>query len=321
MILVEGHMDVVSLYQAGIRNAVASMGTSLTVEQCREIKRYADLVYVSFDGDSAGQNATLRGLDLLKNEGLDVKVVCLKDNMDPDDYVRKYGKTGYEELLDKAMPLIDYKLMKVEEKYNLNKSDDKIKYAKDAKNILNSLDEVEKQIYAEVVESKSGVKAETLIEDKPVINESVVPAAQRVAQENNAFAKAEAFVMSSFIYGKNYIAADDLPEIRKYITEEKYIEVFDYFMKGLLSGIIPKAADVFDILGDDPLAALLVDEADKIDEADQKTYYLQCMKKLKQDYTGKELRRLTTEFNNETDVEAKEKIRMQIKNLTKAQPK
>ena len=321
MILVEGHMDVVSLYQAGIRNAVASMGTSLTVEQCREIKRYADLVYVSFDGDSAGQNATLRGLDLLKNEGLDVQVVCLKDNMDPDDYVRKYGKTGYEELLDKAMPLIDYKLMKVEEKYNLNKSDDKIKYAKDAKNILNSLDEVEKQIYAEVVESKSGVKAETLIEDKPVINESVVPAAQRVAQENNAFAKAEAFVMSSFIYGKNYIAADDLPEIRKYITEEKYIEVFDYFMKGLLSGIIPKAADVFDILGDDPLAALLVDEADKIDEADQKTYYLQCMKKLKQDYTGKELRRLTTEFNNETDVEAKEKIRMQIKNLTKAQPK
>lgn len=321
MILVEGHMDVVSLYQAGIRNAVASMGTSLTVEQCREIKRYADLVYVSFDGDSAGQNATLRGLDLLKNEGLDVKVVCLKDNMDPDDYVRKYGKTGYEELLDKAMPLIDYKLMKVEEKYNLNKSDDKIKYAKDAKNILNSLDEVEKQIYAEVVESKSGVKAETLIEDKPVINESVVPAAQRVTQENNAFAKAEAFVMSSFIYGKNYIAADDLPEIRKYITEEKYIEVFDYFMKGLLSGIIPKAADVFDILGDDPLAALLVDEADKIDEADQKTYYLQCMKKLKQDYTGKELRRLTTEFNNETDVEAKEKIRMQIKNLTKAQPK
>ena len=321
MILVEGHMDVVSLYQAGIRNAVASMGTSLTVEQCREIKRYADLVYVSFDGDSAGQNATLRGLDLLKNEGLDVKVVCLKDNMDPDDYVRKYGKTGYEELLDKAMPLIDYKLMKVEEKYNLNKSDDKIKYAKDAKNILNSLDEVEKQIYAEVVESKSGVKAETLIEDKPVINESVVPAAQRVTQENNAFAKAEAFVMSSFIYGKNYIAADDLPEIRKYITEEKYIEVFDYFMKGLLSGIIPKAADVFDILGDDPLAALLVDEADKIGEADQKTYYLQCMKKLKQDYTGKELRRLTTEFNNETDVEAKEKIRMQIKNLTKAQPK
>ena len=319
MILVEGHMDVVSLYQAGIQNVVASMGTSLTVEQCREIKRYADLVYVSFDGDSAGQQATLRGLDLLKNEGLDVKVVCLTDNMDPDDYVRKYGKAGYEVLLDKAMPLIDYKLMKVEEKYNLKKSDEKIKYAKDAKNILNSLDEVEKQIYAEVVESKSGVKAETLIEDRPSEN-AEKPKPVKISG-NNAVSKAEAFVMSSFIYGKNYISADDLPEIRKYLTEKKYIEVFDKFMKGLLGGALPKVSDVFDILGDDPLAAVLADEADKIDAADQKSYYLQCMSILKQDYIGKELRRLTAEFNNETDVEAKEKIRIQNKNLTKAQPK
>jgi DNA primase len=116
VIMVEGYMDTISLVQAGILNVVASMGTSLTKDQARIIKRYTDKVYISYDGDSAGQNAAIRGLEILKNEGLDVKVVDLPDGLDPDDVVKKLGAEGYNKLLLEAKPLIDFKLDLVKKK-------------------------------------------------------------------------------------------------------------------------------------------------------------------------------------------------------------
>ncbi|MCR4660866.1 MAG: DNA primase [Clostridia bacterium] len=148
LILVEGHMDLISLFQNEIVNVVASMGTALTEEQCTLIKRACDLVYVSYDGDSAGQNATLRGLDLLAKTGLEVKVVQLKNNMDPDDYVKEHGKEGYLKLVSEAVPLVQFKLNKVLEEFNPNKSTEmRIKYLKGIKPIIDSLDDIEKNVY------------------------------------------------------------------------------------------------------------------------------------------------------------------------------
>lgn len=320
MILVEGHMDVISLYQAGIKNAVASMGTSLTVEQCREIKRYADVVYVSFDGDSAGQNATLRGLDLLKNEGLDVKVVCLENNLDPDDYVRKYGKEGYLKLLDEALPLIDYKLKKVEENFDLKNSDDKIKYARAAIAVLNDLDSVEKEVYAESVGKKSGLKSEVIVEQSSKPAEKIrITEDKPVTRPTDAINSAERFVVSAFIYGKKFIEFNELPELRQCLSEEKYISVFDHFIKGLSNGKLPKAADVFDVLGDDPAASELIDAIETVNPAEQGVYYEECLRKLKLNRKNKELNRLITELNSESDAMKREKIKIKIKELTKAQ--
>ena len=89
VIFVEGYMDAISLYQAGFRNVVATMGTSLTKEQARLAKRYTDNVLISYDGDFAGQNADLRGLEILKEAGLNVRVVPMPDGLDPDDVARK----------------------------------------------------------------------------------------------------------------------------------------------------------------------------------------------------------------------------------------
>ena len=91
VIMVEGYMDTISLYQAGFTNVVASMGTSLTQDQARLLKRYSDNVLISYDGDSAGQKANARGLDILKSNGLNVKVVPLNDGLDPDDVIKKLG--------------------------------------------------------------------------------------------------------------------------------------------------------------------------------------------------------------------------------------
>ena len=163
LVLVEGYMDVISLHQGGIRNTMAPMGTSLTIEQCRIIKRYTDLVYVCFDGDSAGQSAALRSLDLLKEQGLDVKVVELPKDADPDDTIKKIGKKGFEKLLEEALPLLDFKLKKIEEKYDLSTLDGKNKYATEAIAELFKLNDIEKEVYAVKVSNKSGLSTDTIL--------------------------------------------------------------------------------------------------------------------------------------------------------------
>ena len=124
VIIVEGYMDTISLYQAGFKNVVASMGTSLTKEQARLIKRYTDNVLISYDGDFAGQKADLRGLEILDGEALQVRVVPLPEGLDPDD-VAKQGKDAYQKCLDAAMPLIDYKLHALERKFDLTRTEEK----------------------------------------------------------------------------------------------------------------------------------------------------------------------------------------------------
>ena len=97
--LVEGYTDVISLHQAGIENVVASSGTSLTEEQIRLVKRYTPNVTMLYDGDAAGLKAALRGVDMILEQGLNVKVVVLPDGEDPDSFVQKQGRTGFEEYI------------------------------------------------------------------------------------------------------------------------------------------------------------------------------------------------------------------------------
>jgi DNA primase len=99
-LLVEGYTDVVSLHQAGIENVVASGGTSLTIDQLRLIRKHTNNLTIIYDGDSAGVKAALRGLDMALEEGLNVKLVLIPDNEDPDSFVRKIGATPFREFVD-----------------------------------------------------------------------------------------------------------------------------------------------------------------------------------------------------------------------------
>jgi DNA primase len=98
--LVEGYADVLSVHQAGIENVVASSGTSLTVEQIRLIGRFTKNITILYDGDAAGIKASLRGLDMILEEGLNVKVVLFPDGHDPDSYVRSLGTSGFKKYID-----------------------------------------------------------------------------------------------------------------------------------------------------------------------------------------------------------------------------
>jgi DNA primase len=98
-LLVEGYTDVISLHQAGIENVVASSGTSLTIDQIRMIRRYTNNITILFDGDKAGVSASLRGIDLILEEGMNVRVVLFPDGSDPDSYVREHRTTEVEEFI------------------------------------------------------------------------------------------------------------------------------------------------------------------------------------------------------------------------------
>jgi DNA primase len=135
-IVVEGYLDVIVPYQAGIKNLVASCGTAFTAEQARLLKRYTSNVVIIFDSDEAGQEAVLRSLDILLDEGLNVRIVALESGYDPDSYVRKYGAEAFKKLVDDAKSLFDYKLGLLSEKLDRNIPEHK---AKIAQNMLQTI--------------------------------------------------------------------------------------------------------------------------------------------------------------------------------------
>ena len=123
LILAEGYMDVIALHRAGFTNAIASLGTSLTEEQARIMKRYADEVVICYDSDDAGQRATQRAIPILKAAGLRVKVITVPGGKDPDEFMKNYGKDGpirFRQLLEKGGTDVEYRLQKLRDQFDLD---------------------------------------------------------------------------------------------------------------------------------------------------------------------------------------------------------
>lgn len=218
VIMVEGYMDTVSLYSSGFKNVVASMGTSLTQEQARLLKRYCDTVLISYDGDTAGQKANLRGLDILKGEGLNVKVVPLPEGLDPDDVIKQQGNDGYQKCLNSAMPLIDYKLTVLGRGFDLSKTEDKRKFVAEAIKVVRTADsEVEREELLKQLRARTGVSLEALkrdLESAPRENtQKPEDKPQRKKDEADAVKKASRFVIASFLFGANYVKGMDISQI------------------------------------------------------------------------------------------------------------
>ncbi|MGG7057084.1 DNA primase [Clostridium nigeriense] len=161
-IMVEGYMDLISLHQYGITNVVASLGTALTVNQARLLKRYADKVIISYDADVAGQTATMRGLEILKNAGFDVRVLSIPQGKDPDEYVRSNGKEAFMKLINEAEGLVEYRIKKAGENINFKDSNDLVKYGKRVTEILANVNPIEKDIYIKKISENTGIREQAL---------------------------------------------------------------------------------------------------------------------------------------------------------------
>lgn len=134
--LVEGYMDVISLHQNDYPNTIATLGTALTLEQAKLISRYASLVYILYDSDSAGRKATLKALDILLETGIDARVILLGEINDPDDFFKQKTKTDFENLVTNSKNYLSFNIYEIEKKYDLNTNLGKEHYIRDAVNFI-----------------------------------------------------------------------------------------------------------------------------------------------------------------------------------------
>ncbi len=162
IILVEGYMDVVSLYQAGVRNVCASLGTALTENQARLIKRFTRNVILSYDADEAGQNAAMRGLDILYAEDLRPKVLKVEGAKDPDEYVKKNGRTAFAQLTEKALPLGDFKMARLSSKYDLEDEQQRLDYLREIIAALQLMKPVEADLYIGKIAEQTGISPQAI---------------------------------------------------------------------------------------------------------------------------------------------------------------
>ena len=162
LVMVEGYTDVIGLYEAGVTNAVASLGTALTQQQARLLKRYVGSVYIAYDGDAAGQNATIRGLDILTAEGLNVRVIVFPGGQDPDEFVRASGKEGFDRLKEEALSLNAFKLVALARNYDLSKETEREQYAMEACRFIGTLTPVERERHYQQLSKQTGYSMETL---------------------------------------------------------------------------------------------------------------------------------------------------------------
>lgn len=162
VVLVEGYMDVVSLTQFGVSGVCATLGTALTPEQAKLLKRFAPAVYLAYDGDSAGQHAILRGLDILEAEGVPARVLDFPDGLDPDEFIRRDGKEAFDHL--PALTPESYRMRRLRSEHDLSTQEGRTEYAKACAEILRKLDPVDRENHLQALMVHTGFTREVLME-------------------------------------------------------------------------------------------------------------------------------------------------------------
>ena len=163
LILCEGYMDVIALHQAGFGNAVAALGTAVTPQQARVLHKYADRVVLSQDGDEAGQKSIARSIPIMKEEGLDVRVLEITGAKDPDEFIRKYGAERFKMMLDGCSNDIEYSIMRIDKKYDVSTDDGRLHYLREVCEYLSGLGTLEREIYAGRIADKLGIEKSAVL--------------------------------------------------------------------------------------------------------------------------------------------------------------
>lgn len=163
ILIVEGYMDVISLHQRGITNVVASLGTAMTEAQGRLLRRSSEQIILGYDADGAGQESIVRGLDILRNLGCDVRVLQISGAKDPDEYVTKYGPERLKKCIDDAISLVEFKVRVLKRTLNLDNTADKIKFLNEVAKILARVENsMEQEIYIEKISKDYDISKEAL---------------------------------------------------------------------------------------------------------------------------------------------------------------
>src|SRR5699024_10553218 len=162
-----GYMDVISAYQAGVKNAVATLGTSLTETQARLLRRYVDTISICYDADEAGTEAAYKAALLLQKSGCHVKIANLRDNMDPDDFITEYGAEAFHnQVIKSSMTFTSFYMRYLKKDYNLSLEGDCIQYIEKLLQYLARIESsVEREYYLKEVSDSYNVSMDSLLQE------------------------------------------------------------------------------------------------------------------------------------------------------------
>ena len=234
IVLVEGQMDVIACHQAGVNSAIGVMGTALTSNHARDLAYLCKNIIVCLDGDGAGETATYKAINTLKEANMDVKVVRLSKAKDPDEYIKQFGVDAFLDELFNAIDCIEFILIDLAKKYDLSKNADKNKYINEALDYLSKLSTIsEQEIYLSVLKEIVKVPVDALRNTLHGSREEYrkVEDFEDVELKSNAYEPiAKACILASLLYGKTS-KKDDFDTI--FDSQDEYKPVYTYILDKL----------------------------------------------------------------------------------------
>ena len=291
IILVEGQMDVIAMHKGGFKQAVACMGTALTKDHVSELKRYSDNIYICFDGDGAGVKATLRAIDMFRNENVNLKIVALPEGKDPDEILNAYGKEKLQECIDKAQGYMEFLINYYKNKYNLEDAEEKGKFVK----VI--LGEIKKlgsptlfEPYLEMVRDLTKIPLDVLRRDINTgesSNKFANKIVKAVENEEKGDEKAVKYILASLLHKKEFV--DKRIDYQKLLGEfENYLEIINQNLP---------LSSIFDLEGasDDKFLMDILNFNFAEFENDEDRYYRECLWKTAE----KKLKKIQENLNEE----------------------
>lgn len=219
VILVEGYMDVISVYQAGITNIAATLGTAITPDQAKLLFRYFGEILLCYDSDEAGEKATIRAIEIINGVGGKAKIIRLKGAKDPDEYIKKNGVAAFKKAMEEAIPSTEYRILGVKSQYNTDTAEGKIEFIRGAAETLLSVQsEVEIDAYIKKMSEETGISTDAIYAEykrrkKGNIQQSGEPLKRAVRRDDVTSggeaetppSKAEKMLLNLMIKDKRYI--------------------------------------------------------------------------------------------------------------------
>lgn len=217
MILCEGYMDVIALHGAGFSNAVATLGTAITKEHARLMKRYTKSVVICYDSDDAGQKAADKAFGVLGEVGLEARILKVTSAKDPDEYIKKFGRDGFSRLLKNTESEFQFRLGKILSKYDIANTDQRLKALDEAIGVIAGVQSAAaREIYSRIVSEKFSVSAENIAKDAEKRFE-------RSERQKNAIEKERLLLSATGISDR--VNADYVKNPRAASSEEKIIGI------------------------------------------------------------------------------------------------
>ena len=325
IIIVEGTMDVIAMVKAGFENTVACMGTAITPQHAKELKRFSNRIILCLDGDNAGQNAMFKAIDVLLDSDLDVRVVALKENLDPDEYIKKYGIENLRnEIENNSLVALDYKIIRLSKRFNLTNNYEKGKFIKEAYEIINNLSgDAEKDLYLKLVSKLTNVSIDVLRRDM-----NKTPSKSDEALEENVknsmevreegLQKAIKFILASILHKKDYTANVD-EGIELYFKNSNHQKLFNFIMDCRREEKPYTISSVFDLFEVDENKDIkdIIDFNFHLYEGNEKTYFYDSLKAIYKIGIEQKEEQLKEQFKKEQDLTKKREIAMELSKITK----